>query len=359
MIRNCQVCHLDNPLGFRMDDTLMFRWTAEDLPGTRTDTARIVIYELSPSGEKIAVARDTGFTHLDSLTAEIRRPLKPETRYAWNVTVRTDTGAEEAGPEQYFETGRMDIPWHARWIGCDDTDPRHPVFSKEIHPSGKVVRARLYITGLGLYEASVDGQKIGNEFLTPGCNNYSSWIQVQTFDVTDLITDGCTLSVTLGNGWYKGRFGFTVLPEPWYGNSWKLLAELVLCLDDGTEQYIGTDESWQVTRSSITFSNIYDGEHRDDTLPPVPAVPARLTPGRGPGRRALATSPPNTSPEPAIFVQYRGGVPAARTAQSRTAASSDVRKADTAPLLQGNGQNAAWGKTDVLSRTCAPGSDAA
>ena len=277
MIRNCQVCHLDNPLGFRMDDTLMFRWTAEDLPGTRTDTARIVIYELSPSGEKIAVARDTGFTHLDSLAAEIRLPLKPETRYAWNVTVRTDTGAEEAGPEQYFETGRMDIPWHARWIGCDDTDPRHPVFSKEIHPSGKVVRARLYITGLGLYEASVDGQKIGNEFLTPGCNNYSSWIQVQTFDVTDLITDGCTLSVTLGNGWYKGRFGFTVLPEPWYGNSWKLLAELVLCLDDGTEQYIGTDESWQVTRSSITFSNIYDGEHRDDTLPPVPAVPARLT----------------------------------------------------------------------------------
>ena len=108
MIRNCQVCHLDNPLGFRMDDTLMFRWTAEDLPGTRTDTARIVIYELSPSGEKIAVARDTGFTHLDSLTAEIRLPLKPETRYAWNVTVRTDTGAEEAGPEQYFETGRMD-----------------------------------------------------------------------------------------------------------------------------------------------------------------------------------------------------------------------------------------------------------
>jgi len=84
-----------------------------------------------------------------------------------------------------------------------------------------------------------------------------------------------------------------------------------------------------------------------------------MLPGRTGPAGLSDKSPPNTSPEPAIFVQYRGGVPAARTAQSRTAASSDVRKADTAPLLQGNGQNAAWGKTDVLSRTCAPGSDAA
>ncbi len=277
MIRNCQVNHLNNPLGFRMENPLIFHWVAEGLPGKKTAASRIVVHELSRTDEKITVAADTGFAQLDSLAAPVEVPLKPETRYAWTVTVRTDTGAEETGPEQYFETGHSGEPWHAKWIGCDDDEPRHPVFSKEIHPSGRVVRARLYITGLGLYEAAIDGKKIGDEFLAPGCNNYSSWVQVQTYDVTDRISGSCTLSVTLGNGWYKGRFGFTDLQAPWYGNSWKLLAELVLSYEDGTTASIGTDESWQVTRSNITFSNIYDGEQRDDTLPPVPAVPARLT----------------------------------------------------------------------------------
>ena len=277
MIRNCQVNHLNNPLGFRMENPLIFHWVAEDLPGKKTAASRIVVHELSRTDEKITVAADTGFAQLDSLAAPVEVPLKPETRYAWTVTVRTDTGAEETSPEQYFETGHSGEPWHAKWIGCDDDEPRHPVFSKEIRPSGRVVRARLYITGLGLYEAAIDGKKIGDEFLAPGCNNYSSWVQVQTYDVTDRIGGPCMLSVTLGNGWYKGRFGFTDLQAPWYGNSWKLLAELVLSYEDGTTASIGTDESWQVTRSNITFSNIYDGEQRDDTLSSVPAVPARLT----------------------------------------------------------------------------------
>ena len=81
----------------------------------------------------------------------------------------------------------------------------------------------------------------------------------------------------LGNGWYKARFGFTAKEDVgFYGNEWKLIAELHLEYADGTEDVIGTDESWMVRRSTITFSNLYDGEHRDDTLENVPVCHASL-----------------------------------------------------------------------------------
>ena len=79
------------------------------------------------------------------------------------------------------------------------------------------------------------------------------------------------LRVLLGNGWYKARFGFSAFEDKgFYGNEWKLIAELHLTYADGSEEVIGTDESWQVRRSKIAFSNLYDGEHRDDTLSELP-----------------------------------------------------------------------------------------
>lgn len=133
--------------------------------------------------------------------------------------------------------------------------------------------ARLYISGLGLYEAYItpkeDGspQRIGEEYLTPYCNDYKRWIQYQTYDITRQISEGGTLSVLLGNGWYKGRFGLNSEGKGgWYGDEWKLIAEIRLDYADGTQEIIGTDETWTVTRSRLTFSNLYDGEHRDDTL---------------------------------------------------------------------------------------------
>lgn len=85
------------------------------------------------------------------------------------------------------------------------------------------------------------------------------------------------LSVLLGNGWYKGRFGFNDPErEAYYGDEWKLIAEVHIEYKDGTKDVISSDETWSVTRSNLWFSNIYDGERRDDTLPPVEESPARI-----------------------------------------------------------------------------------
>lgn len=99
------------------------------------------------------------------------------------------------------------------------------------------------------------------------------------------------LSVLLGNGWYKGRFGLNQTEQKgFYGDEWKLLVEVHLEYEDGTQEIIGTDDTWEVTRSNLFFSNIYDGEKRDDTLEPVEPVSAQLAEapqGRRPERLSL------------------------------------------------------------------------
>ena len=257
-IYDCKVNHLENPLGFDLGKPV-FTWKGGNgrLLIARDAQLRDLVYD---SGEEI----------LDPLCARPELDLAPRTRYFWRVA---------DGPVCFFETAKLDEPWQANWIGCDRAEARHPIFSKKIDVRGRVASARLYICGLGLYEARIDGAKVGEELLTPFCNDYHEWVQYQTYDVTDALQNGGTLAVELGNGWYSGRFGFASKPGQagYYGDDWKLLAEVDIRYKDGTEDVIGTDESWAVTRGSVTFSNIYDGEHVDMTLrspEPVPASPA-------------------------------------------------------------------------------------
>ena len=251
-IRKAQVNHLTNPLGYTIDRPV-FHWVTENSRGTKETESRIVV---KCGGE---VLLDTGFAALDSLAAPLDPGLVPRTRYTWTVTVRTDAGEEETSEEQFFETGKMSEPWIGRWIHSDSQEKdkeRHPVFGKKFTVEKPVKSARLYISGLGMFDAKLNGQRIGNEYLTPYCNNYDAWVQALTFDVTEQITAGDNeLLAALGNGWYNGRFGFTPTEKPYYGTEVKLIAELRILYADGTEDVIGTDESWDVTRSNITFSN--------------------------------------------------------------------------------------------------------
>ena len=271
--------HITNPIGFNMD-TIAFSWKVKGCRGQNQKHARIVI---SKNKTFTDICYDTGETELDSLSTRVEFEIQPYTRYYWKVIVATDVEEVIESDVQFFETAKMDEPWTGRWITCDSSQERHPIFSKRIEPKKKVKRARLYICGLGLYEAYFLGEskenpeKIGDEYLTPYCNNYDRWIQYQTYDITKQAEQGGVLSVLLGNGWYKGRFGFNDPErEAYYGDEWKLIAEIHIEYKDGTKDVISSDETWSVTRSNLWFSNIYDGERRDDTLPPVEESPARI-----------------------------------------------------------------------------------
>ena len=266
-ITNGKVCHLTDPIGYALG-TPVFSWIVEESKGKKAECARLIVRTDAQT------VMDTGWAQLDSLCTKGNFEPAPMTEYFWTVMVRSDAGEEAVSEEYRFETGKMNTPWQGKWITCDSTEERHPVFYRQISLKGAVKKARLYICGLGLYEAYYNGKKIGEEYLTPYCNNYQNFLQAETFDVTEELQKSGTLAVELGNGWYKGRFGFDESPFR-YGNEWKLIAEVHLFYENGEKEIIGTDDSWMVKRSNITFSNIYDGEHRDDTLPetePLKAV---------------------------------------------------------------------------------------
>ncbi|MDD2374388.1 MAG: family 78 glycoside hydrolase catalytic domain [Eubacteriales bacterium] len=275
-----QVNHLKNPLGFKMEETV-FSWKVAEAKGQKQSTARVVVAVDEDFREIVA---DTGFdSNADSLAYAVNVELKPRTRYFWAVTVRSDAGEEQTSEINWFETAKMDEEWAGKWITCDNSEKRHPYFEKKISPAKQVRSARLYISGLGLYEAyyQEDGSesctRLGDEYLTPYSNDYNEWVQYQTFDMTEHLKQQGTLSILLGNGWYKARFGFSSFDDVgFYGSEWKLIAELRIVYEDGSEEVIGTDPSFTVRRSNIVFSNLYDGEHRDDTLPELPITAAEL-----------------------------------------------------------------------------------
>ena len=276
-IYDTKVNHLTNPLGFFLSRTV-FTWKLKEAEGKKQKWARI---RIAGDAAMTQLLYDAGEDRdADSQGTRVKMALSPRTRYYWTVTVCTDAGEEETSGVQWFETGKRDEAWSAQWITCNSDEPRHPIFHKDIVPAaGKTVtRGRLYVCGLGLYEAFYNGERIGEEYLTPYCNDYKEWVQYQTYDVTEALHQAGTLAIHLGNGWYKGRFGFWSHGQTtgFYGSEWKLIAELVMDYADGTSETVGTDESWSVTRSNITFSNIYDGEWRDDTLGALPEEQAVL-----------------------------------------------------------------------------------
>lgn len=273
-IKDCKLNHIINPVGYFLRSTT-FSWIAE---GTEIEVYRLVIRK-----KEGAIIADTGWDKLNPLATKVEICLEPRTIYQWSVSAKNSSGEEVNSPIQTFETGKMEEPWSGKWISCNNEIKRHPIFRKQIEISTekKLKSARLYICGLGLYEAYLNGEKIGDAYLTPGFCSYNNWVQVQTYDITENFQKNINsqkginkLSVLIGDGWYRSRISFESPESEFYGNDYRLLAEVHIQYEDGTEEIIGTDESWEVTRSNIVFSGIYDGEIQDDTLEAIPCEKA-------------------------------------------------------------------------------------
>ncbi len=249
-----------------------------------------------PVRERLTVAADPGFSEvlfekdqerLRSIGEAVEIRLSPRTRYYVRAEVWGDDGDHAAG-DTWFETGKMDEPWQAKWIGPEEKDAFHPLFFRAFNLPKDAVSARLYVTGLGLYEAYVNGEKAGDDLLAPFLSDYNESVQAQTYDVGSLLKAGENrLDIITGNGWYKGRLGYEGRREV-YGKSFQVIAELHLAFADGSEQVIGTDESWQYQGSDFEVTDIYDGEclnrllwkEKENVSKPVRLMPDKRTEDR-------------------------------------------------------------------------------
>ena len=133
-----------------------------------------------------------------------------------------------------------------------------------------VTSARLYVTALGLYEARLNGRRVGDGFLTPGWTDYTRRIAYQTYDVTGLLNQGDNvLGAIVAHGWYAGFYGFDPKRAgAHYGTAPELLAQLVLLLADGSEQRIVTDTQWESSTGAIRHADLLMGERHDLALEP-------------------------------------------------------------------------------------------
>lgn len=251
--------HIKNPLGFAFVKPCL-SWVIE-APDAHSLIASQV--EISADVKFECVLFDSGRTsEIDPIGYVPNIAPTPRTRFYWRVKVWTDCG-EIISPMAWFETAKMSEPWQADWISPDWQDQRiHPLLRKQFSLKGEIKSARIYVCGLGLYELMLNGDRVGQEYLTPNCNAYDQWLQYQTFDVTGMLRSGQNeLGALLGNGWYKGRFGFG--GENIYGDQFALLCELKVDFADGRSVTIISDQSWQATPSSVVDSNLYDGETQD------------------------------------------------------------------------------------------------
>lgn len=205
--------------------------------------------------------------------------LEARTVYRWTVTV-WDNHGDSASAKASFETGLLTgsaFEGHARWIthGLPAEEKASPVFIKIFNVTKPIKRARLYATALGIYEAEVNGEKADDTFFAPGWTSYKKRLQYQTYRIENLKAGENELRFTLGDGWYKGPLGFNPTPNH-YGDTTALMALIVLSYGDGTEEFIGTDESWDVSTGAVRFSELYEGETQDTAAGETPVGKALL-----------------------------------------------------------------------------------
>ncbi len=202
-------------------------------------------------------------------------PLSSGTRYYYRIECQTNAGRAESQVGNWLTGLMSQDEWKAEWIGGHfDTDVEKPAdrrtrinaryLRRNFSVDAPIKSAILYICGLGLYEAYINGQRIGTQVLAPGPTNYDREVMYNTFDVTRQVKQGANaIGVTLGNGRYMplrvpGMRGFG-LP--------RLLAQIVIITTDGKKTVIATDTQWRIMANGpIQTNSEFDGEVYNATL---------------------------------------------------------------------------------------------
>jgi alpha-L-rhamnosidase len=207
-------------------------------------------------------------------------PLRTGQRCYWKVQAWDQKDRPSRwSPSTWWEMGLLaPADWTGQWLNDGKLNPTNdadfyrddpaPLFRRELKLSKPIRRARLHISGLGYYEASLNGQRVGDNVLDPGWTMYGQRVYYSTYDVTGQLRpgDNC-LGVTLGNGWWNplplqlwGQRNFR--QELAVGRP-RFIAQLNVEFTDGTRQSFASDAAWKVADGPLRRNSIYLGEVYD------------------------------------------------------------------------------------------------
>lgn len=275
---------------------------ATDLHGERPAGFSLALEQLDARQRPIAVVWSAEVP-MDQISVKVSpEVLEAFTMYRWTIIGRgvdnEGLATEPSEASARFETGFLESSaWTAQWIsrnphpdlslGRAITPPAPtPIqrsfrtmysappsqFRHRFEVSGRIARARLYISAHGIYRAFVNANRAGADELTPGWTHYPSRLEYQAYDVTGDIRSGTNvLSVIVADGWWSGYLGYNTRRQAdQYGSRTELIAQLRLEFEDGRVETIETGDGWREHPGAITMADLLMGEYHD---------PARETAG--------------------------------------------------------------------------------
>ncbi len=209
------------------------------------------------------------------------KPLQSRTDCYWKVEIWTNKGKKTISDIAHWSVGLLKpTDWSARWIGLDSSfawespDATHTrlsarYFRKEFNTDKQVKKAKVFISGLGIYQLFINGEKIGKAELSPDPTQYNKRVLYNTYDVTNQLTkENNAIGVILGNGrFFTMRKGDSGLPTITNFGFPKMLLQLEITYVDGSVQKVVSDSTWSVTaHGPVVANNEYDGEIYNATL---------------------------------------------------------------------------------------------
>jgi len=264
-LQNLLCENLKNPVGIDIKQP-RFSWQLVSDQRNIFQTA----YELIVSGTKGPVWKSGKIMTDQSVHVPYAgTSLLPGTRYTWELRVWDNTGKPSPWSEPaFFQTAFFQSSdWKAKWIeaGFPEDTINRPAqyFRKQFSVNKKIASATAYITAHGMYEAQINGSRVGDAYLTPGWTSYNKRLQYQVYDVTKLLTKGNNaIGIIAGNGWYRGFLAWGGNKDV-YGKKTGVLVQLNITYTDGTAESVVTDETWKSSVGAIRTSEIYHGETID------------------------------------------------------------------------------------------------
>jgi alpha-L-rhamnosidase len=247
-----------------------FSWLLESAGRNERQTAYEVRVSGRPDGKDL-VWTSGKVDSSASIHVEYGGPaLQSGKRYYWQVRIWDNKGRVSPWSERaWWQMGLLrPRDWKARWIRPADTaeDAANPLLRTRFTVSRAIASATAYITAHGIYEARLNGQRIGDAYLTPGWTSYNKRLQYQAYDVSGLLRSGPNaIGAMLGNGWYRGTIGFSNNHNV-YGRDISLLLQLVIHYKDGGSDTIATGPEWRSSTGDVRASEIYNGERIDHHL---------------------------------------------------------------------------------------------
>ncbi len=263
-----------DPLGIGTPRPRFFWKIASDVPGQLQTAYQVLVAstpgKLTPGKADLWDSKKVASDQSIQVVYQ-GKPLESGQKCYWTVKVWDKDGKEvKAASPAYFEMGLLkESDWQADWIRSAQVFTVYsypsPLLRKEFNLAKKVKSARLYVTSLGLYEFRLNGNRVGNEYFTPGWTSFKNRLQYQVFDVTGMLNSGNNAAgILLGNGWFRAfnpnsNRNQEITPL-------EVLAQLEIEFSDGSKQVVKTDNTWKASTGAIIKSEIYDGEVYDARL---------------------------------------------------------------------------------------------